>query len=1266
MGVLLVGIAILLVVPKYGKQSQIVINEVCMNNKLTFTGLPGPFGEWIELFNTSKKPVKMTGLYLSNDSASLQKWKLPDLVLKGKSVLMIYVKNNYGNIDSTALEVFTSDYESPWEHTQNQSPFRSDWTKAKSKWMPFRKIDSDTFQLTIEPHWFFYCKKSFPVFSIKDIKTARLQTGFPINKITINKHEIYTCNPDTCDDKSPKQIDIKKYLDAGTNLIAIESVNNSDSVMRVTNTDLKFSLVTETKSQAVIIARVTNWIKKEGNIYLSGSDNNIIDRLPYPQLRAGHSFGRVSGDANVLALFREPTPGFGNERSVPYTAYVKGTPKFNIESGFYEMPLRLEISNENSKVRYTTDGSIPNENSPIYSSPMLIDSTTVIRARLFEQGKIPGKTATRNIFIGEHSSLPVFSITTDPGLLFDPDTGIYMTGPYVNYRAFEDMNARRSNFYLDKEIPANLEYFLPLGEAQQFQVDAGLKIHGEYARVFPQKSFHFFVRNEKSAIGYQLFPHKEIYSFRRFVLRNAGDEWAETRFRDGLVNTLVRGTHVDIMDFEPVMVFINGKYWGIMNLREKIGKYYLKENHNLNINDVILLDGDNPHYETELFESVFHYVLNHDMQIPANYDSVQRMVDIKNFCDYFIIQTYINNQDNFPENIKVWRKKSAGGKWRFILFDTDDGLGGLDKDHPSFNRLQMILEYDRFKQDMHVKMFNTLLNNKGFKDYFITRYMDLINSIFAPEHFKQLIFEIRNKLEPEMVRHINRWKDEAETLVSKRISMEQWNYEIERVLLPFVEYRPIYERDHIQEAFHMGKQVSITVNTYPPGSGKVRINTIQPDVFPWTGIYFDNLPVTLTAMPDAEHVFSHWKSSTAISTSGNQNIVLNLSQNAHITAIFKKVDLTVVDSGSKCNLKLSKVASPYLAKQDIVIAPHCILTVEPGVELRMLAGTAIIVNGSIHLLGESANPVNVKAHSANWNGITLNNATDSSTFQHVLIRDVHAGKNALESRTALSAYHSSFSLDHVTFENNKRCVYANSGSVHIANSIFDDSNNGEKINLQNIKNAVVEKCTFINYANNFDAIDFDGIQEGIISDNHIEGGKDDGIDIGQVNGVPCRQIKITNNFVKKVKDKGISIGERSADILVEGNIIIESGGGIVVKDSSNAFINQNTLVGNKYGVMCFEKNTGMGGGVAFITNTIFSRSTSGSILSDEFSFIDISYSLSDTDVLPGKNNLKNKPMFVNPDKHDFHLLSTSPCAGKGKPSGLSTSPVNMGALPVKQ
>ena len=146
-----------------------------------------------------------------------------------------------------------------------------------------------------------------------------------------------------------------------------------------------------------------------------------------------------------------------------------------------------------------------------------------------------------------------------------------------------------------------------------------------------------------------------------------------------------------------------------------------------------------------------------------------------------------------------------------------------------------------------------------------------------------------------------------------------------------------------------------------------------------------------------------------------------------------------------------------------------------------------------------------------------------------------------------------------------------------------------------------------------DAIDYDQIEAGVIRGNRIYnfyGFNSDAIDLGE----EAKNILIENNVIYNINDKGVSIGQGSTAI-IKRNLIANCGMGIGIKDfDSFGYVEHNSFYGNNYGIAVYEKNIGAGGANAEVVNSIIANSKTSSVFVDALSGINISYSLSNTDI----------------------------------------------------
>lgn len=566
--------------------------------------------------------------------------------------------------------------------------------------------------------------------------------------------------------------------------------------------------------------------------------------------------------------------------------------KFSLSPGFYEAAITISLSTPNTTadIRLTSDGSEPVAASFKYIAPFRISKTTVIRARLFN-GSVPvSKTFTGTYLISEKITLPVFSISTNPGNFFDPDTGIYEKGPNAE-TAYPYFNA---NFWQDWERPVHIEYFEKDGK-QVVDMDAGIKIFGAWSRAMAQKSLALFARQEYGygKIKYKFFEDRIQNEFESVVLRNAGNDGEYTMIRDAVMQSLVSGVDLETQAYRPVILFINGKYWGIHDLREKINEHFIAARHNVNPDSLDILEannvvvaGTNTHYK-----SLMNFISTSDLTKPLNYGYVKLRMDVENFINYEIAQIYFDNGDWPGNNIKYWRPQRNDGKWRWILYDTDFGFG-LYNDHAYSNNTLNFATASNGPNwpnpPWSTLLLRKLLVNEEFKNSFISRFSEFSNTIFKSDVVVSKIRKYQAVIDPEIKRHLERWGN---------FTYDEWIKNVSK-LETFAQNRIQSMRNHFSTRFSLNTSLLLSLNVANSQYGIINLNAVNITSFPWSGSFYKGIPLTITAAPSPGYKFKEW-----IGISGVQENSFTFSFPVHLTvsAVF------VPDTSAKPDIVINEI-----------------------------------------------------------------------------------------------------------------------------------------------------------------------------------------------------------------------------------------------------------------------------------------------------------------------------------------------------------------------
>ena len=510
-------------------------------------------------------------------------------------------------------------------------------------------------------------------------------------------------------------------------------------------------------------------------VYLS-KGSQVVDYLLLPEVPLDMAYGRQPGSV-LYSLLKSPTPGRENSAQVEITA----APVAMTAQGCYDGVEYVDVvlSGEGD-IYYTTNCYAPTVNSARYTEPIRLTETTVLRVMCRQEGKLQSEIVDLTYLINENDHLPVVTIVTAPNNLWDNNTGIYVTGPNPG----DEVPYRGANYWMDWEKSASVSLFETDGSG--FSEKCGIKIFGGYSRMFAKKSLTCFFRAVYGAseLKYPLFGEDGLDTYESFVLRSSGQDLYSARMRD-VVNTSLMADYTDVpvQDYRPVIVYLNGEYWGLHYIREKLNEHYLAGHYNTEAEDmtmVKLLAWDCPEYR-ELLD----YTASHDMRVQEYYDYVCSKIDVDNYIDFFAAQMWICNTDN--GNVRYFI--SPEGKWTWILYDTDISLMDSSKDRVEYN----LGAWNMGSGDIISRTFAVkLMDNPEFRDKFLRRLAWQMNTIWTEEVFIGRVDEIAAMIDGDMPKETARWGS----------TYEKWLGYVEE-LRQFARERSGYMLEHIQKHFRL-------------------------------------------------------------------------------------------------------------------------------------------------------------------------------------------------------------------------------------------------------------------------------------------------------------------------------------------------------------------------------------------------------------------------------------------------------------------------------
>ena len=629
----------------------------------------------------------------------------------------------------------------------------------------------------------------------------------------------------------------------------------------------------------------TNWKlnKDSGTVYLIDQYYGIRDSVKYPKIGTGLSYGIVDGGA--WKFFDKPTP---EEANIKSTAYDGVAPKFTFsgsQGGFYNDAVTLQAPKnlpEGLTVRCTKDGSIPTKNSSAFNSDMKIETSTVLRCAAFQEGMLTTEVVTNTYFIGETVNMPVVAVSVDPE---------FFKKYYKNTKGGEpdmdcdQMYAPNECFPDDSgELPVHVEYFEKGSKSKEkaWEVDGGISLMGGWSRMERKKSVAIVMKEEYGGtwLKYPLFETRKGVNdkYKGFNLRNNGNRFVSDYFADALGGAILEGSGVDYQRSRQVVVFYNGEYRGIHDMRERFNKNFVETNYGIDASSVTFLKHLGVKVEasngtTDEYIAMLEYAAAHDFSTDNDaYLSMTQLMDMGNFANYMLAEMYLHNGDWPNNNVRVW-KAPESPLWKFMIYDLDHGFDwkwgveGFGEDENMFDWVEQggrsngscyTSSIDKFTGDkahcFHV-LYTKLIKNPTFKALFLNHAAIMLQTYLnakTVESVRSWMAASIDAAEAERDLEHNGQKDRGYPSFSVSNSG----------LTTWAEKRDTKFLAEIQEEFGVGSLVSVSI-TATEGKGSVLMDGMSLPGGSYKGKLFAGNVVVLTAVPEAGAVFDGWSDGVA-------------------------------------------------------------------------------------------------------------------------------------------------------------------------------------------------------------------------------------------------------------------------------------------------------------------------------------------------------------------------------------------------------------------
>ncbi len=930
---------------------QLVINE--FNSRRGFTDERGKNVDWVEVFNHSSYPVNLSDFYLSDNPNNLDKWQFPSIELAPQSLITICA-SGLDKVKIPARWESLVRADNIWKYW-NASSIPANYASWKDlgyndqNWssgaggIGYGDNDDQTIIASIPS---ILLRHEFVVHDVEEIthlifhadyddgfiaylngqeimRSDNLSASPAYHELTSSQHEAVMYSGGIPDDITFDGEEIEDLLQDGANILAIRVHNASTNSSDLTGNFFLSAGLTSTQNQyqnipawftpPVVLPHASFKLSTGETIIISDTNEVVFDSIAVPEgLNPNLSRGRTPDGMGNWCFFNTPTPNSSNNQSNCYSS-ITPAPVIDLQSGWYASTNPVSITTaKNATSHYTTNGDEPDQNDPVVNGNIYVSETSVLSVKSFSNNgqAVPSQTIDRTYIIDEDNhNLPVISIITDEDHLWDWNTGIYVMGPNAgsNYPYFG------SNFWEPWSKKSRMEYF-DRYQNKQFEAVFDLEIHGGWSRAEPQKSFRIDAKSIYTGdVEYPLIERKpEITSYNNFNLRNGGQHGIFDRIQDGAISRLADGTHNDRMGYQACLVYLNGAYWGLYGIREKFDEHYVESNHGVDKDEVQLLNRDGALMGDESHFTESYNIITNLSPSSSNFMEVfGYRFDIKNYIDYFVFQTYIQNRDWLGiawglNNVKLWRQDSLDSKWRYMLYDTDFGFGLYGGNiYENYINLARNPAYP----NQHSEIFDHILDNTEFRCQFVNRYNDLINTTFQANNVNAIIDEMKTELAPAIPAHVTNWSN-----LMGPYSYTYWLNSVNNIKT-YNSSRIFTAREHLNSSLSLQGQKLVEISAYPINSGHIKVNSILP-ALPWDGVYHGSCPITTQAIPSFGYLFSHWTSDdTNYQNAQDATIQVALSNNTTLTAHFQPceevISATILEAGNRLYPQVSEEVDIY-------------------------------------------------------------------------------------------------------------------------------------------------------------------------------------------------------------------------------------------------------------------------------------------------------------------------------------------------------------------
>lgn len=723
------------------------ISEVLLKNAYSITDADGERSPWVELYNSSANAASLAGYALSDRQDNPLKWTLPNIEMAPGSYLTVFLSGK----DRKDTELHTN-FRVGSGDSKLLLTSMTDGTMQTIDLAAERK-DNVSYGLSPDGQWLYFYQPTPGAANtaqgFADIAMIGTQSG----GLRIN--EVVSVTKAKSGDAD--WIELHNGLPGDINLSGYCLSDTKDNLKKWPLGDISIKA-----NEYKVVDKYQNGnktgelsISPSGEfLYLTDAAGNVVDEFKALATQPGVSSGLTAD--NKTALFENPTPGA--ENGGPTVQGFCASPVFSVKGGNQasSFPLAITAATQGSSIYYTLDGSTPTTSSAKYSEPITISATTVVRAIAAAPGRLDSEEMVATYLFDVPHNLPVVCLSMTQGDL-----------NFVFGSTERDDRRERAGYveYYDTDGKLGVEF------------PAGFRIAGAGTRTWKQKSINLYLRGGygRSSVTYPFFEGFDITTFKSLSLRNMGGWQDPSRLRDVFCHMAVNGLNIDNLQSKFVAVYINGDYWGLYEFKENQNEDFYSSKYGIDSDNVEMIRGNTNAIDKGSSADIKSlYNLAKTVGNNNAFKEYTNRADSVYFMDYLIAETYFVCTDTY--NQKYVRSMDGALKWRPMYYDFDLSLGNSTE-----------LVFDKFFCDEYLRgaqqfsgqapritnmsLFNAFRKNDEWKEQFINRYAEVLNTTLSLDNQLALFDKLTNSIKDEMPRTIQKWGMPS--------SMSKWNSEVE-------------------------------------------------------------------------------------------------------------------------------------------------------------------------------------------------------------------------------------------------------------------------------------------------------------------------------------------------------------------------------------------------------------------------------------------------------------------------------------------------------